>query len=139
MPRPAMTTAAALLSGGALLLILGLLGGERLTAMPITKSLGALLYLIVFGSIVGYTAYVYLLRHTRPVLATSYAYVNPAVAVLLGMALGAETFTGPISVALPLILSGVALVGLGQRQRRMTTPEALVGSGGAVPEIESRP
>jgi drug/metabolite transporter (DMT)-like permease len=139
MPQPAMTTAAALLSGGALLLILGLLGGERIAAAPTVASLYALLYLIIFGSIVGYTAYIYLLRHTRPVLATSYAYVNPAFAVLLGMTLGAETVTGPIMLALPLILSGVAIVGLGQRQQRMTTPDVLLGSAVDLSGTESNP
>jgi drug/metabolite transporter (DMT)-like permease len=64
---------------------------------------------------VAYTAYVYLLEHTRPAMATSYAYVNPAVAVLLGVTLGAETVTGEIFIALPLILAGVALVTLAQR------------------------
>lgn len=116
MPRAAMAPTAELLSGGVLLIILGPLRGERIDAVPTTESLLALLYLIVFGSIVAYTAYVYLLENTRPAMATSYAYVNPAVAVLLAMTLGAEVVTGPVFVALPLILGGVAIVAVAQHR-----------------------
>jgi drug/metabolite transporter (DMT)-like permease len=139
MPRPAMTTAGSLLSGGATLLVLGLLAGERVDAMPTAASLVALLHLVVFGSMVGFTAYVYLLRHTRSAMATSYAYVNPAVALLLGVTLGAETVTGPILVALPLILGGVAVVTLGQHRRRLVAPEVLAAPTRAPPDDERGP
>jgi drug/metabolite transporter (DMT)-like permease len=112
LPRPAMATAAQLLAGGAALLVLGPLRGERIAEMPPAGAWLALGYLILFGSIVAYTAYVYLLRTVRPALATSYAYVNPIVAVGLGVTLGAEVLTGPAFVALPLILAGVAIVAL---------------------------
>ena len=115
MPRPLTAAAAELFSAGVVLSLASLMAGERLEAMPTAGSLLALAYLVVFGSIVAYTAYVYLLEHTRPAMATSYAYVNPAVAVLLGVTLGAETVTGEIFIALPLILAGVALVTLAQR------------------------
>ena len=108
-PGPAMATATQLLVGGAALAVLGPLRGERIPEMPPTSSWLALAYLIVFGSIVAYTAYVYLLRTVRPALATSYAYANPVVAVVLGVTLGAEVITGPALIALPLILAGVAL------------------------------
>lgn len=127
MPRPAMATAAELLMGGLLLLVLGVVRGERIEAVPTAGSLVALLYLIVFGSIIGYTAYIFLLGNTRPAMATSYAYVNPAVAVLLGMSLGAEVVSGPIFVALPLILGGVAIVTMAQRPG--TTPADVVPVG----------
>ena len=115
-PRPLMAAAAQLFSAGVVFTLLSLLRGERLEAMPSAGSLLALLYLIVFGSIVAYSAYVYLLENTRPAMATSYAYVNPAVAVLLGVTLGAEVVTGQVFVALPLILAGVAIVTLAQRR-----------------------
>lgn len=115
MPRPFMAAAAELFSAGVVLSLLSLLAGERLSTLPTAGSVLALAYLIVFGSIIAYTAYVYLLEHTRPAMATSYAYVNPAVAVLLGMTLGAEVVTGEVFIALPLILAGVALVTLAQR------------------------
>jgi drug/metabolite transporter (DMT)-like permease len=125
MPSPAMATAAQLLAGGALLAILGPIRGERIGAVPNATSIMALLYLIVFGSIIAYTAYVYLLQNTRPVMATSYAYVNPAVAVILGVTLGAEVVTGPVFVALPLILGGVAVVTAAQTRHRRAEPEPL--------------
>jgi len=110
LPVPLMATAAQLLAGGAALMVLGPLRGERLNEMPPLAAWLALAYLIVMGSIVAYTAYVYLLRAVRPALATSYAYVNPVVAVALGLTLGGETITGPAWIALPLILVGVGLV-----------------------------
>ncbi len=123
LPAPAMATAAQLLTGGAVLAILGPIRGERIDAVPTAGSVVALLYLIVFGSIVAYSAYVYLLNNTRPAMATSYAYVNPAVAVLLGVTIGAETVTGPVFVALPLILGGVAIVTMAQRTTKGAVAE----------------
>ena len=114
MPEPLTAAATELFSAGVILSLLSLVAGERLEAVPTAGSVLALAYLIVFGSIMAYTAYVYLLEHTRPAMATSYAYVNPAVAVLLGVTLGAEVVTGEVFVALPLILGGVALVTLAQ-------------------------
>lgn len=117
VPATLMSTASQLLVGGAVLLILGPLRGERIEAAPSSSSWMALAYLIVFGSIVSYSAYVYLLREVRPALATSYAYVNPVVAVALGVSLGGEIVTGPIFIALPLILIGVAFVTFGSNER----------------------
>lgn len=120
-PPPAMATAIQLLIGGAALTVLAPVRGERLTEFPPAAAWIALAYLIVLGSIVAYTAYVYLLHNVRPALATSYAYVNPVVAVVLGVTLGAEVLTGPALIALPLILAGVAMV--------LLTPR---GGGGSV-------
>jgi drug/metabolite transporter (DMT)-like permease len=117
MPRPLTAAAAELLTAGVILMILSLLRGERIEATPTVGSVLALGYLIVFGSIIAYSAYVYLLENTRPAMATSYAYVNPAVAVVLGVSLGAEIVTGQVFLALPLILGGVAIVTLAQRRQ----------------------
>ena len=126
-----MTSTVHFIAGGLVLLIASPLLGERFEASPSTGSLVALAYLIVFGSIVSYPAYVHLLRTVRPSLATSYAYVNPAVAVVLGLTLGQEAVTGPLLLALPLILGGVAMVGVGQSPRKSRrTPEP----GELVPE-----
>jgi len=130
LPRAGMTTATELLIGGLVLLVLGPLRGERIEAWPTTGSLLALLYLIVLGSIVAYTAYVFLLQNARPALATSYAYVNPAVAVALGMSLGAEIVTGPVYIALPLILVGVGIVAMAPGRRAV---EELGRIDGSVP------
>src|SRR3546814_10109850 len=78
--------------GGAMMFVAGLLLGERLDAMPTTKGLFAVAYLAGFGSIIAFSAYVWLLHHVRPTLAGSYAYVNPVVAVVLGAWLAAERF-----------------------------------------------
>lgn len=129
LPAPLMATAAQLLAGGGVLMVLGPLRGERLTDMPPTGAWLSLLYLIVMGSIVAYTAYIYLLRTVRPALATSYAYVNPAVAIVVGITLGNEAIAGPAWIALPLILVGVALVVTARERstvrRPPTTPSRL--------------
>lgn len=111
LPLPAglMGSAAEMLAGGLLLGLLSLGLGERWTP-PSAASLWALAYLTVFGSLVAYSAYMYLVAHTRPALATSYAYVNPVVAVLLGVGLGGETLTGLGWAAMGVILTGVVLV-----------------------------
>lgn len=119
MPSGLMAPAVQLLSGGAALLLVGLLVGERITTRPEIGAWLALAYLTAMGSIVAYTAYVHLLRSVRPALATSYAYVNPLVAVTLGLTLGAEIITGPIFVALPLVLIGVALIAAQERRQRI--------------------
>ena len=70
-----------------------------------------MLILTTFGSLLAFSAYAFLLRTVSPALATSYAYVNPAVAVGLGIWLGGEVVTGSIWVALPLIAGAVILIG----------------------------
>jgi drug/metabolite transporter (DMT)-like permease len=110
MPKGLMAPAAQLLCGGVLLIPLGLVTGERITAMPTPAALGSMAFLIVGGSLVAYTAYAYLLSHVRPALATSYAYVNPIVAVFLGIWLNNETINFVGIIATLIILSGVVLV-----------------------------
>jgi drug/metabolite transporter (DMT)-like permease len=74
------------------------------------RPLLALAYLVVFGSWVGFSAYLYLLRRVRPAVATSYAYVNPVIAMALGVAFAGEHITFSEWLAMPVILAGVALV-----------------------------
>jgi drug/metabolite transporter (DMT)-like permease len=69
-----------------------------------------LAYLIFIGAILGFSAYVYLLETVRPALATSYAYVNPLVAVALGVWLGGEHVDALELVAMAVILGGVVMV-----------------------------
>lgn len=115
LPKGMMGSAAEMLAGGVVLLLLGSVLGERFTQLPSLSSLAAWAYLVVFGSMVGYSAYMFLLSRVRPALAGSYAYVNPVVAVLLGVALAAEPITLITLVALPVILLGVGLVALTRR------------------------
>lgn len=110
MPRGAMGSATEMLVGGAVLLPLGLITGEQITAVPQPSAIAALIYLIIFGSIVAFTAYSYLLQKVSPSLATSYAYVNPVVAVALGVGLAGEQVTLFSLIAMPVILVGVAIV-----------------------------
>lgn len=117
LPKGFMATAAQLLCGGALLLIIGLASGERMTRMPDPAAIWAMLFLIGGGSLIAYTAYGYLLSHVRASLATSYAYVNPVVAVGLGVWLAGEQISLIGLIAMLIILSGVVLVTLGQGQK----------------------
>lgn len=101
------------LAGGALLLLAATLVGEwgELNAAAVSaRSLLSLGYLVVFGSLVGFTAYLWLLRAVRPALASTYAYVNPVVAVFLGWALAAEPVTVRTLVAASIILVAVATI-----------------------------
>ncbi|QOY63140.1 drug/metabolite exporter YedA [Lysobacter sp. H21R4] len=117
MPAGPMNTAAQMLCASVALLAVGFASGETLPANPSLKATLALAYLAVFGSILAFSAYLYVLKHARPAVATSYAYVNPPVAVLLGVLLVGET-VGPFDLAgMAIILVGVAVITL-SRQRR---------------------
>lgn len=117
MPHPAMSAAAQMFCGGITLAVVALVRGEHLAAMPTTHALSAMLYLIVFGSLLGFSAYIYLLHNTRPAVAASYAYVNPPVAVLIGVALAGETVTQPDIVGMIIILASVAAITFAKTKR----------------------
>jgi len=110
LPAPFMAAATQMLCGGVMLIALGLAVGERLPAAPTTQGTAALIYLAIFGSIGGFGAYVWLLNHVRPALASSYAYVNPPIAVLLGAAFGGERFSLHDLGAMAVILAGVVAI-----------------------------
>jgi drug/metabolite transporter (DMT)-like permease len=118
MPAGPMSAAVQMLGGGASLVVMSALRGERfeLATVPVSAWL-ALAYLVVFGSIVAYTAFVYVIGHSRPALATSYAYVNPVVAVGLGVLFAGETVSAPIVAGMLVILAGVGLVMVGSTRR----------------------
>ncbi len=111
LPGGLMTSAAEMLAGGVLLLVTSAALGERPPAALALRPTLALAYLIVFGSWVGFSAYLFLLRRVRPAIATSYAYVNPVVAMVLGVAVAGERIEWGEWAATPVILAGVALVG----------------------------
>jgi drug/metabolite transporter (DMT)-like permease len=110
LPSGAMAGAAQLMAGGVSLLIGGLLLGERMTALPSSSSIMAFGYLVVFGSIIGYSAALYLLRNASAGLATSYAYVNPVLALALGTTLGGERLGPSALLSGLLVVSGVLLL-----------------------------
>ena len=118
MPAGPMSAAVQMLGGGISLVAMSALRGERfdVQAVPMSAWL-ALAYLVVFGSIVAYTAFVYVIGHSRPALATSYAYVNPVVAVGLGVLFAGETVSWPMVAGMTVILAGVGLVVVGSARR----------------------
>lgn len=126
--RPLVTTGMEMLCGGlgcfALGLALGEAGDVDLGAVP-GRTWLAVAYLVVFGSLIAYTAYVWLLHNARLSLVTTYAYVNPVVAVVLGTLLLDEPFTLRTALASATVVTGVALI----VARRGQPPEerAIVG------------
>lgn len=109
LPAPAMASAAQWFVGGAMGLVVAL-WFEPLAALGqvSAKSWAAWIYLLVFGTLIALNAYLWLLQNTSAALAGSYSFVNPAVALLVGVVLGGELLTGWVFAALPLI--GAALV-----------------------------
>ena len=118
---PPMASGMQMVCGGGMLLVLGVLQGEtaRLSLETVTtKSALSVLYLIVFGSLVGFSTYMWLLKKASPAAVGTYAYVNPAVAVLLGVLLAAERVPGRALLAMSVILGSVALVSLAPKLGR---------------------
>jgi drug/metabolite transporter (DMT)-like permease len=111
--RPLVGTGMEMVVGGTILIGLGLAVGELVDANPAAftgRSILALSYLIVFGSLLAFTSYVWLLRNARTSLVSTYAYVNPVVAVLLGAAILGESISVRTVVAGAIIVSSVALI-----------------------------
>jgi len=118
---PFQSTAMQMLAAGPLLALAGAARGEfgHLTAAMLTPTpLLAIGFLVVFGSIAGFGSYVWLLRNTTPTRASTYAFVNPLIAVLLGWAIAGEQLGWRTFVASALIVSSVAAVVLGSSVRR---------------------
>ncbi|HEX6850769.1 MAG TPA: drug/metabolite exporter YedA [Candidatus Polarisedimenticolaceae bacterium] len=108
-----LATGMEMLGGGAALAIVSLLRGEPASfdaARVTASSCLALAYLVTFGAIVGYSAYMWLLSATTPARAATYAYVNPVVAVFLGWAIAGEPLTGRTVAAAAVIVVSVALI-----------------------------
>ena len=102
-----------MLGGGALLFIVGALRGE-LSGFDIHQASKAsalgLLYLITFGSLIGFTSYIWLLDKVSPARLGTYAYVNPVVAVLLGWAIAGERLSIRTGIAAAIVICAVALI-----------------------------
>ena len=106
---PFMLPAMEMLTGGAVLAIVGFSTGERVPLDASPSAWLAIAYLTVAGSLLAFTAYNWLLRHARPTVATSYAYVNPVLAVLLGAVVSGESLGPTTLVANGLIVIAVML------------------------------
>jgi drug/metabolite transporter (DMT)-like permease len=108
-----LTTGMEMLGGGALLLIVGVLTGElsHFDIHQVSRASGTgLAYLITFGSLLGFTSYIWLLDKVSPARLGTYAYVNPIVAVLLGWAIAGERLSARTAVAAAIVICAVALI-----------------------------
>jgi drug/metabolite transporter (DMT)-like permease len=128
---PLLTTGMEMLTGGAFLIIAGLATGESAHFAPSAvsrTSLLGLLYLITLGSLVGYSAYTYLVTATTPAKLGTYAYVNPVIAVILGATVAGEPI-GPMTVvAIAMIIGAVVLLTLKPRPTPSPTPSLATDS-----------
>ncbi|MHB8424853.1 MAG: EamA family transporter [Gammaproteobacteria bacterium] len=107
---PLMLSAMLLFTGGLLLIILGVAAGEPAGWHWSVRGMGALAYLTVFGSCLAYSTYVWLMNHTTPDKLSTTAYVNPAIALVLGWVVLGEKVSGARLVGMLVILVGVMLV-----------------------------
>ena len=133
--RPLVATGMEMVAGGALLLLVGLATGEPRAIHPAsisTASLLAVAYLIVFGSLLAFSAYVWLLRSAPVTLVTTYAYVNPVVAVLLGWTFLGEPVTPRMLVAGAVIVAAVVIIAGAAR------PDVVVEAGAPIDDEPSR-
>src|SRR2546428_139465 len=119
LPRGA---AVQMIVGGSAVALLGTGLGEWHAWHLTTKGLGAIIYLVIFGSILGYSAYSYALRHASATIVGTYAYVNPVIAVLLGWLILSEPVTARTFLAMSLILGAVIWIQLSHKLRRAVGP-----------------
>jgi drug/metabolite transporter (DMT)-like permease len=122
---PFLTAAQQMICGGLLLLLAGAVTGETWRVHPSSMSilsLASFAYLVIIGAVVGYTAYIWLLRHCDPAKVATYAYVNPIVAVSLGAAFAGETLNMRTLIAASLIIGSVALVITAQQLKAKAEP-----------------
>jgi drug/metabolite transporter (DMT)-like permease len=113
-----MGFASEMLCGGAVLMLLSLALGEQMAWPAQPLAVAAWLYLVVFGSLIAFSAYLYLLANAPPAMATSYAFVNPLIALFLGVVFAAEVVTGGEWLACGVILVGVFLIFRGKTASR---------------------
>jgi drug/metabolite transporter (DMT)-like permease len=135
-PPGAMGFAAEMLAGGIMALILSALFRESWSLAPAARVWWAWGYLVVFGSLIAFSAYRYLVDEVAPTLATSYAYVNPLVGLAVGWGLGHETFSANVLLGLPIVLASVGALAWAQfrppaaqaasEQRRCLEPSRVV-------------
>jgi len=122
-----------MLCGGALLILAGVALGEYREFDPLQisrLSAIAFVYLVVIGALVGFPAYIFLLRHCDPAKVATYAYVNPIVAVLLGTAFAGERLTMRTLLGAGLIIGSVAVVITAQQM----TPKMAGAAPNAAPD-----
>lgn len=117
-----LSTAMQMISGGIILVIVATLAGEWQQVNPESfsaRSFFALIYLIVFGSLLGFSAYVWLLKNVSPYLASTYAFVNPIVALFLGYFFADEVLSFKALIATVLIISAVIMITFFKAKKRL--------------------
>ncbi len=124
LPAGLMNTACQMILGGLIMFVVAAARGEQLSGPIRGATVAALGYLIVFGSLIAFSAYGFLLRATRPLIATSYAYVNPLVALGIGAALGGERLSARKLGACALTVLGVLVVTLSRHSAASARPAA---------------
>jgi drug/metabolite transporter (DMT)-like permease len=129
-PHPSsalMMTAIQMLVGGVFVGLIGAVRGELATFHLAAVSLRSILawaYLLIFGSLIAFTAYVYILRVSTPARVATYAYVNPVVAVILGWLIAGAGISGRMVVSAAIIITGVALITVAEGRSSQARPEA---------------
>lgn len=122
-----ISSATQMFAGGALMFGFGLATGERAPATYAPEALAAFAYLVIFGSVITFTAYTYLVRHATPTVVGTAAYINPIVAVILGGVLLDEPVTARTLVAMAVILFSVMLIQLGTRPEKQQAADTNAG------------
>ena len=134
---PYMSAAVQMIAGGAAVALVGTLLGEWSAWHLTAKGVGAIAYLVVFGSILGYSAYSYALRHAPPTIVGTYAYVNPVIAVLLGWLILKEPVTTRTFIAMAMILGAVVWIQLSHKLRRtIGSPDRRTEESGTIREAD---
>jgi len=137
---PYMGAAFQMIVGGATVALVGTLLGEWPSWHLSTRGIGAMAYLVIFGSILGYSAYSYALRHASATIVGTYAYVNPVIAVLLGWLLLHEPVGPRTFVAMGMIVIAVVWIQLSLKQRRIGgSADGRIESGATIGPSDNSP
>src|SRR3989475_622142 len=130
---PYIGAALQMLAGGGAVALLGTALGEWSRWHLTAKGAGSVAYLVVFGSILGYSAYTYALRHASPTIVGTYTYVNPVIAVLLGWLILGEPVTARTFLAMALIVGAVVWIQFSHKiGRTAAPPDSRTETGGPV-------
>jgi drug/metabolite transporter (DMT)-like permease len=137
---PILASGMQMLAGSVPLLLVGLIRGEATTFDPSAVSTNSLLglgYLIVFGSVVAFTAYSWLMRNARPSMVATYAYVNPVIAVLLGWLIAGESMTGQMLLGAGVVVGSVVLITSQNTAGHEAEEEAEIHESGVSPRYST--
>ncbi len=136
---PYVGAALQMIAGGGAVVLVGTALGEWSRWHLTAKGAGAIAYLVVFGSILGYSAYTYALRHASPTIVGTYAYVNPVIAVLLGWLILREPVTARTFLAMVLIVGAVVWIQLAHKISRTVARSDSRPEGAASVQPSDRP